>query len=229
MVTLPGCSIRSAWEARQAEVRARQEREARATAARLAAEKAKAASAEAARAFPQRRDAIEEQLTALDTATKSKDWTNARQRAQALQTDLAPLFASEIGASPDVAAIKSRLDAQQKTIATQIKEQQAADTKRKADEAARAQAAAETARRAAWKPEPIMMSIHCARYAKEGLLDAEAKFVVETLSVSGRTYAMQGQVIGHNAFNARIAKRAVCKVYMDMKTGTETYSTTIVD
>ncbi len=229
VVTLPGCSIRAAWDARQAEVRARQEREAIAATARVVAEKARAASAEAARSFPDRRAIIQERLAAVEAAAGARNWGDAQTKAQALHTELVPLFSSEIGTSADVAAIKARLDVQQQTIASQLKAQQVADAKKKADEAARAEAAAEGARRAAWKPDPLMMSVRCARFAREGLLDAQATFSVETISVSGRTYAMRGQVIGHNAFNARIAKLAVCKVYMDMKTGQETYTTSLVD
>ncbi len=176
----------------------------------------KAKADEAARTFKEQQASIQEKLVALEGASKAKDWPKAEQRLVALQPELAPLFASGIATSPEVAAIKGRLDTQARLVAAA-----------KAAEAARAAQAAETARRAAWKPDPTLMSIRCARYAKEGVLDGQASFAVETLTKSGQTYLMRGQVIGHNAFNARIAKRATCRVFMDMKTGVETYSTSV--
>lgn len=97
--------------------------------------------------------------------------------------------------------------------------------------AAAAAAAGPTARPTAvdpktWKPEPIMMKVRCERYAKQGILDGDAEFAIGTLSKKGNKYYMKGQVIGHNAFNAKIAKATTCSVYM-AKDGTETYSTTL--
>jgi hypothetical protein len=228
-VTVPGSIVRGALEARRTHAQAKQQQQAAVAAAKVATEKARAAAVESARAFPERRAAIEQQLAALEAATNGKDWSNAQRLGQSLQTQLSPLFASEIGSSPDVVALKTRLAAQQTTISNRVKEQEAAEAKKKAADSARAAAEAEKARRAAWIPDPTLMSVRCARYAKENFLDAEAKFAVGTLTKTGRTYVMQGQVIGHNAFNARIAKRSICKVYMDMKTGTETYATTLID
>src|SRR5207249_3736049 len=153
-----------------------------------------------------------------------------------LQIEVTPLFASAIGKVPEVVAINECLAAQQTAVSAHAKEQRAADDKKRAEEAqkkraeaARAAEVAEMARRAAWVPDPMMMSIRCARFAQQRILDGDANFSVETLRKSGKAYTMQGQLIGHNAFNARIAKRVVCKVYMDMKTGVETYSNTIVN
>lgn len=203
----------------------RQEQASRVTAAREAAEKARAASDAAARFFPDRQASIQERLAVIEGATKNKDWATAQQRLQALQTEVMPLLASTIGKSPEVIAIKNRLEVQQTAVSKHAMEQQAAEAKKRAEAAA----AAETARRAAWQPDPTMMSVRCARYAKEGVLDGEAAFSVETLTKSGKTYIMQGQVTGHNAFNARISKRVVCKVFMNMKNGVETYTTSIVN
>jgi hypothetical protein len=225
IMMIPATAFYMAWGARQAEAAQRQFAEKQAAAQRAAAEQAKAASEEAARLFGERQASMREKLALIEGATKAKDWVTAQQRLGELQPEVTPLFASSISQSADVIDIKSRFETQQAAMSIHVREQQAADAKKHAEETARAAAAAEMARRAAWVPDAVMMSIRCARYAKERVLDGEASFSVETLRKSGRTYTMQGQVIGHNAFNAKIAKRAVCKVYMDMKDGTETYST----
>lgn len=219
-----------AWRGdRQEQARQKEQAGLRAAASRAAAEKAKAASDSAARSFPDRRASIEERVAAIEGATKSKDWAAAQQRLQELQVEVTPLFASTLGKSSEVVAIKNRLEAQQTAVSAHARQQQAADAAKRNAEAARAAAEAEKATRAAWKPDPIRMSITCARFAKQGIIDGEATFSVGTLTKSGKTYSMQGQVMGHNAFNARIAKRAVCKVYMDMKDGKETYTTTLLN
>jgi hypothetical protein len=82
---------------------------------------------------------------------------------------------------------------------------------------------------AKWVPDPAMMSIRCARFSKERILDAESSFDMSTLKQNGKTFTMQGVVTGHNAFNARIQKRATCSVHMDLKTGKEMYNTSIAD
>jgi hypothetical protein len=229
LMLVPGSSVtraRQAHEAEQARVKAVQQREANTATLKAAA---KAAADEAARSFPERRASLEERLAAVEGATKRNDWPAAQQQLGQLQTEVTPLFASAIATSPEVTALKVRVDAQQAVVTKHAKEQQAAEAKKQAAETARAVAAAETVRRATWTPDPGVMSIHCARYAKQNLLDAEADFSVGTLKKSGQTFTMQGQVIGHNAFNARIAKRSVCKVHMDWKTNTEMYTTSILE
>lgn len=234
LVSMPGSSCRDARATRQTQEAARKEQERRDAQAKAAAEKSKAEADNAARAFPERQASIQERLTAFEAATKGKDWPAAQQGLQALQVDLAPLFRSDLAKSPDVIAIKARFEATQSEVAAHNKAQQLAEAKKQADaraaeakKQAAAQAAAEQAKRAAWAPDPLRMSVTCGRYAKEGILDGEASFAIQTFAKGGKTFSMQGQVIGHNAFNAKIAKRVTCKVYMDMKTGTEMYTTTI--
>lgn len=213
----PGHVVVRARVTREAAESAKLAAEKAAQSAKLAAEKAAAASERAAADFPGQAASIRERLTAMEAATKGKDWVAADRRLQELQRELAPVFASRIAGSPEVVAIRARLDAQDAAI----KKQKAAEAKERA-------AAAEAARRAAWMPDPGMMAIRCARFAKEGVLDGEAKFYEATFKKSGAVYTMRGQVIGHNAFNARIAKNALCKVHMDWKDGKETYSTSVV-
>lgn len=234
MISFPGSSWRDTRAARQVQEAAKKEQERRGAQAKASAEKAKAEADDAARKFPERQASIQERLTAIESATKGKDWPTAREGLQGLQSELAPLFRSDLAKSADVIAIKARFDAAQGALAAYNKQQQIAEAKKQAEaraaearKQAAAQQAAEMAKRAAWVPDPLRMSVTCARYAKQDILDGEANFAVQTFRKSGKTWFMQGQVIGHNAFNARIAKRATCKVYMDMKTGTETYTTTL--
>lgn len=236
LLFLPGSSFRRAREAAQAplkaaeaqreseQVRAKaiQQRDAKTTALKAAA---KATVEEAARSFPERRASIQERLAALEGATKTKDWPASDQRLRELQGEVTPLFASTIAKSPQVVAIKARVDAQQALISSHAKQQQAIEAKKEADIAT----AAEVVRRAAWRPDPDIMSFRCGRSAKERFLDAEASFAAETLSKKGHGFTMQGQVIGHNAFNARIAKQVVCAAVMDWGTNTVMYATSVVE
>lgn len=222
---IPSTLLYATLGARRAKAEAKQHQEAQAEALRVATEKAKAAAAAAAQSFtPERQAALQERLAALEAATKGKEWPAAQQQLQTLQGELAPLFSSELAKSPEVVAIKARLDTQQSAIGAALKERQAAEAAAKSAEEARARAAAEKARREAWTPDPLMMKVRCERFAKEGILDGEAEFAVQTLKKKGKGYTMQGQVIGHNAFNARIAKKSTCEVHMDMRDGKETYT-----
>src|SRR5206468_8697996 len=133
--------------------------EAAAAAKKVAAEKAKAAAEEAARTFPTRQASLQESLAVIEGATKSKDWTTAQQRLQQLQLEVAPLFASTIGKTPDVVAIQERVQTQRAAVVDHVKKQQAADAekqwaadKKKRMEIAARDEAAERARRAAWQP-----------------------------------------------------------------------------
>jgi hypothetical protein len=81
--------------------------------------------------------------------------------------------------------------------------------------------------RAAWMPDLSLMQVRCERFATEGVLDPEIKFYQSTVTKKGDTVTMQGQLIGHNAFNARIAKAVTCSLHKDWKTGLEKYSTRI--
>jgi hypothetical protein len=148
LLCLPSLVLQQAREAARAAETAKQAAAAKA----VAEEKAKAKADEAARSFKEQQASIQDRLAALEGASKAKGWPNAQQRLQALQAELTPLFASGIGTSPEVAAIKGRLDTQARLVAAA-----------KAAEAARAAQAAETARRAAWTPDPMLMSIRCAR------------------------------------------------------------------
>lgn len=176
----------------------------------------------AARGYPAQKAELDQAASAAEEALKKKEWLAASQRIAGLVKRTEPLFASSIASDPDVVALKGRVDALREAIA------KAQPEIAKAEAAAKAKA--EASRRAAWKPDPAMMSIRCARYAKQGILDGEAEFAIVTFAKAGAgVYSMQGRVIGHNAFNARIAKRAVCKVRMDWPKDTEMYETTILD
>lgn len=65
---------------------------------------------DAASSFVGSQAAIEERLTALEALADQERWENALATGQALQRDLRPLFQSSIANTPDVVAIRSRLE-----------------------------------------------------------------------------------------------------------------------
>ena len=187
--------IRAAETQRQADVKA-------------AAEAAKRNAIEAAeKGFPDQKAGFFSRLDSIEADIARRDWPTADTKLKKLESDLAPLFSSSLSANPEVMEMKKRIDRQRQTS-------QAEAARRKAAAAAEAKA-----RRDAWKPSPHGMARTCARFAKEDILDGEAAFDVSTLRKSGRAYLMTGRVIGHNAFNARIAKRATCKAELKAQNG----------
>lgn len=210
LVVAPGWTYRAAADRRVAAEVAAEQQAQRETAQKESRERA-------TREFPQQREAILAELTAIER-TPTPEWADALRRIQGLNDQLAPLFASEIGTSADVTAIKQRLQRQTK----RWREQEARVGERKLAEMRAANAAA-------WTPKPSIMARTCSRFAKQNILDGEAEFRADTLRKSGTRYLMDGTVIGHNAYNARIEKHARCKAYMDPKTNVETYSVSFLD
>ena len=89
---------------------AAQERVAAEAAGRLRADAEAQAQEDAAAQFPDKAATIREQLDEIASLADDEAWATASTRTTALQTALAPLFASAIGDTDDVEAIRTALD-----------------------------------------------------------------------------------------------------------------------
>ena len=84
------------------------EEAARAEAIRLAAREASARVA--AEGFPTRQEGIEQRLSDLEGLINDEAWVTALNDGEALQRELSSLFQSAIAETPEVTAIRTRLD-----------------------------------------------------------------------------------------------------------------------
>jgi hypothetical protein len=179
---------------------------------------AKAHQDVAVRDFTGNRAVYLKQMDEVDDLSKKGKAVDAMARLNDLTGRIGPLLTSPLANDPDVVALKKRMDDARGPM-----------TKAAAAEAAKAAVAAEAQRRATWAPSSYEMRTNCEKYAKENVLDGEASFDTDSMvrvgTIGGSpSYRMRGQIIGHNAFNARIAKPSTCTVVMDWKADTAMYT-----